>query len=406
MMHSDREAPGQRIARARRRRGLSQAVLAGLVGRSESWLSQVERGKRGVDSHSVLGRLAEVLRVDIEELTGSADRDETSRRAHPAAPLIEQAMMGYGGPGPLGGGEEPGRAVSMDFLRAQARSAYQAYQATRYDAAGRILPGLIRAVETAARIAGSGSAAACAVRARVYDTTAALLSRVGQPFLAWAAADRAMFAAGQSGDPLLAAASAWRMSYMITGRKYPQEALGLAMAATAALDRAMRAPTPERLSVYGALHLAAATAAAASFDRATTQSLLATARGIAHRTGEANHLGTAFGPVNVAIHAISASLKLGDPRTATQTGEALDLATMPAGLVGRRTQVNLDLARAYAVTRKDAAAVNLLLAAERLSPQLVRYDPATRDVLTELLRREHRPSTPELRPLARRAGVI
>jgi hypothetical protein len=215
-----------------------------------------------------------------------------------------------------------------------------------------------------------------------------------------------MFAAEQSGDPLLAAASAWRLSYMITGRKYPQEALGLAMAAVAALDRRMRAPSPERLSVYGALHLAAATAAAASFDGATTQSLLATARGIADRTGEANHMGTAFGPVNMAIHAISASLKLGDPRTATKTGEALGLAAMPAGLVGRRTQVNLDLARAYAMTRKDAAAVNVPLAAERLSPQLVRYDPATRDVLTELLRREHRPSTPELRPLAHRAGVI
>ncbi len=407
MTPSDCEPTRQRIARARRRRGLSQAVLAGLVGRSESWLSQVERGKRGVDSHSVLVRLAEVLRVDIEELTGSADRDETGRRAHPAAPLIERAMMGYGAPGPLDGGEEPEREVSLDFLRAQARSAYQAYQATRYDAAGRILPGLIRGVETAARTAGSASPAACAVRARVYDTTAALLSRVGEPFLAWAAADRAMFAAEQSGDPLLAAASAWRMSYMITGRKHPQEALELAMAAAAALDHTMRAPTPERLSVYGALHLAAATAAAAaSFDRITTESLLATARGIADRTGEANHLGTAFGPVNVAIHAIWASLKLGDPRTATETGEALELAAMPAGLVGRRTQVNLDLARAYAMTRKDAAAVNLLLAAERLSPQLIRYDPATRDVLTELLRREHRPSTPELRPLARRAGVI
>jgi hypothetical protein len=56
--------------------------------------------------------------------------------------------------------------------------------------------------------------------------------------------------------------------------------------------------------------------------------------------------------------------------------------------------------------RKDAAAVNLLLVAERLSPQLVRYDGRTRDVLTTLLHREHQPSTPELRPLARRAGVI
>jgi transcriptional regulator with XRE-family HTH domain len=95
MTPSDREPTGQRIARARRRRGLSQAVLAGLAGRSESWLSQVERGKRGVDSHSVLVRLAEVLRVDVEELTGSADRDETGRRAYAVAPLIEQAMMGY-----------------------------------------------------------------------------------------------------------------------------------------------------------------------------------------------------------------------------------------------------------------------------------------------------------------------
>jgi transcriptional regulator with XRE-family HTH domain len=97
MTPSDCEAAGQRVARARRRRGLSQAVLAGLVGRSASWLSQVERGKRSVDSHSVLLRLTEVLRVDLEELTGSADRNETGRPAHPAAPLIEQAMMGYGG---------------------------------------------------------------------------------------------------------------------------------------------------------------------------------------------------------------------------------------------------------------------------------------------------------------------
>ena len=34
----------------------------------ESWLSQVERGRRGIDSHAVLMRLAEVLRIDIEEI--------------------------------------------------------------------------------------------------------------------------------------------------------------------------------------------------------------------------------------------------------------------------------------------------------------------------------------------------
>jgi transcriptional regulator with XRE-family HTH domain len=67
----DVENTGRRIARARRRRGLSQTVLAGLVGRSESWLSQVERGRRGVDSHAVLTRLAEVLRIDRRPARGA-----------------------------------------------------------------------------------------------------------------------------------------------------------------------------------------------------------------------------------------------------------------------------------------------------------------------------------------------
>jgi len=66
--------------------------------------------------------------------------------------------------------------------------------------------------------------------------------------------------------------------------------------------------------------------------------------------------------------------------------------------------VNLDLARAYAMSSKDSAAVNLLSAAEQLSPQLIRYDQPDPGPPTELLRREHRPSIPELRPLACRAS--
>lgn len=387
---------------------MSQAVLAGLVGRSESWLSQVERGRRGVDSHAVLTRLADVLRIDIEEITSPRDGGDDGQHAYPAAPLIEQALMRYGLPGDHAGdgdGErQPGR--QMGHLRAMARSAYQGYQATRYDATGRLLPRLIQGVETASRTEGVLHPSVCEVRALVYDIAAALLNRVGEPSLAWTAADRAMTAAEYSGEPLLASLAVWRLSYIITSRNHPREALDMAMAAAGALERFMRSPSPEQLSVYGALHLAAVTAAAATFDRTMTAVLLEKARGIAGRTGETNHLGTAFGPVNVAIHAIGASLQLGDGRAAAEAGEALDITAIPSALVGRRAQASLDLARAYAIRKQDAAAVNLLLAAERLSPELVRYDRRTRDVLTELLRREHRASTPELRPLARRAGVI
>ena len=44
--------------------------MANLIGRSESWLSQVERGIRSVDRLPVLMDLAQVLKVDVEALLG------------------------------------------------------------------------------------------------------------------------------------------------------------------------------------------------------------------------------------------------------------------------------------------------------------------------------------------------
>jgi transcriptional regulator with XRE-family HTH domain len=401
------EPAGQRIARARRRRGLSQAALAGLVGRSESWLSQVERGKRGVDSHAVLTRLASILRVDIAEISENSTDAAHAPNQYPNAARIEQAMMDYRARCASITGEDTERVQSVVHLHEMTRSAYREYQATRYEATGFLLPRLIRSVEAASRIRGPTVPAVCEIRALAYDTTAALLNRIGEPALAWAAADRAMAAAECSGEPLLAAVGAYRLSYIFTSRNHPTEALELAVTAAEALERIMRTPSADQLSVYGGLHLAGATAAAAIYDRAQTAALLAKASTIAERLGiNANRMGTAFGPVNVAIHTISTSLRFGDAQTAAQIGESLDTDAIPAGLVGRRTQVRLDLAHAYTLRRQDAAAVNVLLAAERLSPQLVRYDRGTREVLTELLRREHRPSTPELRPLAHRVGVI
>jgi transcriptional regulator with XRE-family HTH domain len=61
---------GERVAYWRQRRGLTQKVLADRIGRSESWLSQVERGLRSVDRMSVMLDLASVLRVKVPDLTG------------------------------------------------------------------------------------------------------------------------------------------------------------------------------------------------------------------------------------------------------------------------------------------------------------------------------------------------
>ena len=61
---------GDRSAAYRKRRGMSQDALAGLVGMSRSWLSPVERGIHTVDRLSTLTDLAAVLRVDVADLVG------------------------------------------------------------------------------------------------------------------------------------------------------------------------------------------------------------------------------------------------------------------------------------------------------------------------------------------------
>jgi transcriptional regulator with XRE-family HTH domain len=121
---------GQRIATARRRRGLSQAVLAGLIGRSESWLSQVERGKRTVDSHAVLTRLAELLHTDIAELAGTCGGEETTGN-YPLVESIRQAMMGYDALDAVITTGSAAPPASAPILRTMVIHAYRDYQGTR-----------------------------------------------------------------------------------------------------------------------------------------------------------------------------------------------------------------------------------------------------------------------------------
>ena len=397
---------GRRIARQRRRRGLSQVVLAELVGRSESWLSQVERGRRAIDSHSVLVRLAEILDVEIGQLT----RDETDTdmaRYEPTA-AIREAMMGYPSlPAAINPDDARARPSDLRWIENEIRRINQLYQATRYDKAGALLPSLIEAIETTCRASDVDKRAAHSLRSLAYHAVATTLQRVDDAELAWTAADRSVSAAEAAEQPLLTAVSAYRLGYVLIRLKKPQQAEDLAISATDALGSSFRRPSPPTTSIQGGLHLVAASASAARFDRASVDRHLASARTVAEIAGaDRNDFWSAFGPTNVVIHEISAAVVFGDAKRALELGESLDVAQLGPGLLGRRTQILLDLARAYGQQRKDAAAVNTLLRAERLSAELVRYDKRTSDLLTELIRREHRVSTPELRGLAHRAGII
>ncbi|GAA4621011.1 helix-turn-helix transcriptional regulator [Actinoallomurus vinaceus] len=378
-------------------------MLAQLVGRSESWLSQVERGLRSIDSHSVLLQLAEILGVDISQLTPSETGTETVKYEPVAG--IRDAMTRYGAlPGVINSRAKVYRRPSLRWLSREVRRINGLYQAARYDDAGRPLPGLIETVEESRlSCAAAERRAADTLRALVYHSVTMTLNRVGEPELAWAAADRSIAAAESAERPLLAAVSAYRLGYVLIGLKRAGQAEHLLLGSADALAASSRRAKPPVLSIRGGLYLAAA----ARFDRASADRHLRTARRIAEQVGnDRNDFWSAFGPTNVVIHEVSAAVAFGDAKLALSRGEPLDVRRLGPGLRGRRAQVLLDIARAHGQQRKDAAAVHTLLKAEQISPELIRYDPRTNALLTELVRREHRVSTPELRGLARRAGVV
>jgi len=143
---------GERIAAYRRRRGLSQATLAGLVGRSESWLSQVERGIRSVDRLSVLLDLARVLRVDVETLlgrpwqyapNGGQDVDELAELRRHFTRYDD--LLGI----------VPAELPAFPVLQAQVAAVHATYQAASYREAIELLPALLGSVDAVRRMPGS-----------------------------------------------------------------------------------------------------------------------------------------------------------------------------------------------------------------------------------------------------------
>jgi transcriptional regulator with XRE-family HTH domain len=138
------ESIGSRISRVRRRRGLSQRELAGLVGRSESWVSKVERGDRSVDRLSVLLDVARALNVDVTALTGQPSLPDSSRRdVGGGVPAIRRVLSRFdripGVASPLQHAElRPVTELRRDVVRIWRR-----WQAAEYSSLGDVLPGLL-----------------------------------------------------------------------------------------------------------------------------------------------------------------------------------------------------------------------------------------------------------------------
>src|SRR6266498_1996010 len=327
---------GERIRHRRRARGLSQLRLAGLVDRTEDWVSKVERGEIPVDRISVLVRVADALKVPLSDLLGEQNwSEEQTASPQETAGLrrVLSTLPGTARAAPRAVSELEADLLSATRLRAQAR----------YAAAAAALPGLITDLEVAAEAnEGDDRNKALGLLARAYGLAVATLVRYNEHDLAWLAADRGIYAAEPTGDPIERALSAYRLAHAFVGAGRLIEAVYLV---ESALERAAvsRRDSADLRALCGALHL----------------------------------------PLVVAPRVDQAELS-----------------------ISRYSRHLIDVALAHNYRRDTPGMVTTLLDVEQLAPEQLSHFPLVREMLHAALRRERGPMNRHLHRLAERIGAF
>ncbi|MFJ3587549.1 helix-turn-helix domain-containing protein [Streptomyces sp. NPDC090231] len=399
---------GERIRYYRQKTGKSQAALAGLVGRSEDWLSKVERNVISIDSVSMFIRLARELGLDnVGDLVGPAVDLSLVGPEHPAVPAIRRALNTP--PSHLGLGL-PGDALTAAQLNDRIVEAWGIYETerTRYAPVGEMLPGLLAEAYATIRVSSSEDE---------LDATRALVSllhlhqlflrRVGERKLSLRAADRAMQIADETGDPALIAASVWNVCGILTSSGEVGESLDLARQ-TIAHCRPGDDASPEHLSAYGALHLAGVIAAVRDSKAPTAWDLLNAADRVAGRLGvDGNHFHTSFGVTNVAMHGVHLAAEEGDAAEALRLADDVTVPE-PGGVLPleRTTRYLVEVMHAHRLTGDDFGTLHMLREIMAASPEEIRYFPLVREAVQALLKRPRPMMRRELHAIAEHVGVL
>ena len=373
-------ALGRKIAFYRNQRGLSQKHFGDLIGRSETWVSQVERGLRRLDRMTVLRAVAEALDVPVAEL--AADTPIVAAASSRPAAAQELRMLLSSSLHLALAVTAPTGPVDLAALNAAADESWRLAHATAYDALYPLLADVLPRLEAATRAAkGRERRAAFAALAKIYHAAAAALVKLGELAAAWVAADRAIAAAEGSGDLLRIAEGAFRLTLVFQAARQYDHAKHTAVTAIDALRPLTESGNVEALSVAGALHLQLAVVAARQNEADQAHRELAAARTVAEKTGDRNDYNTEFGPTNVMLHEVGVAVELGDAGTALRTALAVDANRLSPE---RRGRLYIDIARAQLQRRNVEGAIRALLDAEQVTPEQMHHHWLVHNLMRDL----------------------
>jgi transcriptional regulator with XRE-family HTH domain len=405
-------AGGTLVALAESERG---QLSRGLISYAGSQGPRLEPGR--ADAHALIApsvTLHEMISAepsDYGTLTTGLDTDVNRREALTLGGLaasrlvirlsqVARALTPYGLD--LPDAAQPHTIAELAMATAEAK---KSYQACRYGAALDQIVTLLAAVRATRSVeTGDGMLAVEAVAAAAYQVTGSVLLKLGDIGLAALAADRSMDAALRSTLPLPIAASARLVTHALMNAGHTDRATEIATTAAQRLNNDLKSPSPEALSIYGALILRAAIAAARSEDRASAHHLLDEAEATARRLGiDGNAEWTAFGPTNVKLHRVNVAVLLGDAGTAIELAQHIGPSRVL--IAERRASLLIDVAQAYAQWGKFDRSYAALAQAEQTAPEEVHARTSVHRLIADLVQRGPRTVGADAHALANRIGI-
>ena len=392
---ADAKTLGRRVAMHRSRRGISQKELGARISRSESWVSQVERGARRIDRMSVLEALADALEVPLAELAP----EETVVAAVTGRPRAASSLsLALSSSDALQAVLSDAAPVNVDRLGERAELAWDYAHRSKYEDLAELLGTLIPELEYAVRkTTGADRRRACVAKAKAYHAAAGVLSKLNEVGAAWVAVDRSIAAAEEADDPLLMAAGAFRLAIVFQNGRRHDLAAQAASTAVNALSRLVDAGEPEAIALRGALYLQLAVAASRTNRAEQAYGYLAQAQDAAGFLGvDRNDYNTEFGPTNVLLYEVHIAVELGDAGRALRVAARTDTTHLSAE---RKARLLIDVARAHAQRRQPNDLATALRQAFDAAPEQVATHHVVQELLADALRSDYG-NTPELRELA------
>lgn len=375
---------GQRMQILRQRRGMSRTVLAGLLGKSPSWVKQVEAGQIQVPKLPMILRIAEVLRVrDLADLTGdqSMHVDLFVGPGHPCLPAVRAAVDAF----PLTADREAPPTEHLQHRLARAWSARHSAPNHR-EVVGRLLPDLIRDAQLAVRQADTGAErrVAQAVLSEVYSLSQFFVAYQPDSALLWRVAERGMVAAQESEDPHAIGVAAWltAQAHRDSGPSHFEAADTVTVEALRYLEPQLPDGEEKVRAVAGALQFEAGYTAARRGDNGTAWSWWDKAERTAQRLpADYYHPVTSFSRAIMGAHAVTVAVELRAGGESVRQAARADAVTIPSR--PRRARHRIEEARGYQLDNQPDVALATLAKAHEAAPETIKYNGYARRIVLE-----------------------